>query len=126
MSMETLVYTALKGLVSNRVYRDIAPDTVTELPRITFQQITGSPINFLDNATTPVTITRVRVQVSVWHSSRDACMALSRQVREALRAVAALQTHVETEAMAVLEPNGIGPSRHLYGAHQDYSFCTDD
>jgi len=125
VSVETQIYSALKTLVSNRVYRDIAPATVTTLPRITFQQVGGMPFQFLENNTTPA-ISNARIQVNVWHARRDDAMALMKLARNALKSTAALHTTILTEAVAVLEPGANADGSHLYGAMQDFSFWTDD
>jgi hypothetical protein len=118
MSVEVDIYSCLKSLVGNRVYRDIAPQTVTELPRITFQTVGGASTNFLDSATIP-SKRNARVQVNVWHSRRDDANALARQVEEALRAYTALQTTVLSGFVAVYEEE-----TKLFGTMQDYSFWS--
>lgn len=115
MTIETQLFTALKGLVNNRVYRDLAPVTVTDLPRITFQAVGGDAINYLDSATIP-NKHFCRVQVNVWHNQRDAANALARQVADTLRAYTALQTTVLGEFVAVYEDD-----TKLYGTIQDFS-----
>lgn len=118
MSVETQIYTALKSLVSNRVYRDITPKDVTALPRITFQQVGGTSINFVDSATIP-SKHNARVQVNVWHNRRDDANALAIQVADALRAYTDLRTTVLGEFVAVHEPD-----TGLFGTMQDFSFWT--
>lgn len=119
MSVETQIYTALKNLVSNRVYRDIAPPEVTTLPRITFQQVGGDAINFLSGDRPSKKW--ARVQVNVWGSRRDDVMALARQVEDTLRGTVALGTTVMGAPIAVYEND-----TRLYGSHQDFSFSYDD
>lgn len=116
MTIESSVYTALKALVANRVYRDIAPQTVTDLPRITFQTVAGQAINFMDTATIP-TKRNARVQVNVWHTRRDEANVLARQVEDALRAYTPLNTTVMTGLVSVYEED-----TKLYGTRQDFSF----
>lgn len=118
MSVESSIFAALKSLVSNRVYRDIAPPTVTDLPRITFQQVGGSSINFVDSATIP-SKHNSRVQINVWHSRRDEANALAILVADTLRAYTALNTTVLSEHVAVYEEE-----TKLYGTIQDFSFWT--
>ncbi len=114
MTVEADLYTALKSLVGNRVYRDIAPQTVTDLPRITFQQIGGQALNFVD-PTVP-TKKNARFQVNVWAADRDAAAALSRQVEDALRVAVGLQTSVLAAPVAMYEED-----TKLYGTRQDFS-----
>jgi len=119
VSLETSIYTALKGLVSNRVYRDIAPADVDDLPRITFQQVGGEAINFMD-PTVP-SKKNARVQINCWADRRDTVMTLARDVEDTLRAVTSLAPTVLGAAVAVYEDE-VG----LYGSMQDFSFWYTD
>jgi hypothetical protein len=114
MTVETDIFTALKSLVADRVYRDIAPQTVTALPRITFQQVGGEAVNFVD-PTVP-SKKNARFQINCWAADRDAAALLSRQAEDALRVYVALQTTVLAAPVAVHEPE-LG----LYGTRQDFS-----
>jgi hypothetical protein len=116
MTVENSIFAALKTLVSNRVYRDIAPQSVTALPRITFQQVGGDALNFVDSATVP-SQKNGRFQVNVWAADRDSAATLARQVEDALRAYAALQTTVLGAPVAEYEEE-----TKLYGTRQDFSF----
>ena len=117
MTVEADLFTALKGLVSNHVYRDIAPADVTALPRITFQQVGGTSVNFVDQ--TAPSKRNCRMQVNVWDATRDTANALARAVEDALRAASALQTTVLGEFVAVYEEE-----TRLYGTQQDFSFWS--
>lgn len=119
MSLETTLYTALKSLVSNRVYRDIAPADVSALPRITFQQVGGDAINFLSGE--KPSKKWARVQVNCWDDRRDDVMALARQVEDTLRATISLGTTVLGAPIAVYERE-----TRLYGSIQDFSVAYDD
>lgn len=116
MSLETLLFASLSSLVDRRVYRDLAPEKMTTLPRITFQQVGGASVNFLDSSTIP-SKNNARMQINCWHDQRDACNALAREVANTLRAVAALHTTVLNEPIAVYEEK-----TRLYGTIQDFSF----
>jgi hypothetical protein len=118
MTVETDIFTALKGLVSDRVYRDIAPQTVTDLPRITFQQVGGESINCFD--TFVPNKKNGRFQINVWGADRDSVAVLARQVEDTLRVYAALQTTVMGEPVALYEPE-----TRLYGTRQDFSVWFD-
>jgi len=119
VTVETSIYTALKSLVGNRVYRDIAPDTLTnaDLPRITFQQISGTAVNFLEPSVP--SMKNARFQINCWDDRRDDVMSLARQVEDALRVYTALQTTVLGAAVAVYEED-----TKLFGSIQDFSFWT--
>lgn len=118
MTVESDLYDALKGLVANRVYPDVAPD-LTVRPYIVFQQVGGSAINFLDS--TVPSKKNMRMQVSVWADTRTAAAGLSRQVEDALRAVAPLQTTVLGAPVATYEAD-----TKLRGTRQDFSFYFTD
>lgn len=113
MSLETALFDALKGLVSNRVYPDVAPEGAAR-PYITYQQVGGAGVNFLD-PTVP-SKKNARIQVNVWADTRMAAGDLSRQVEDALRTTVALQTTVLSAAVALHEPE-----TKLRGTRQDFS-----
>ncbi len=115
MQIEAELFAALKSLVANRVYRDVAPANVTATPWITFQQVGGAPVNFVD-PTIP-SMKNGRFQVNVWAASRDEAAALQRQVEDALRAATQLRPTVLTGAVAIYEED-----TNLYGTRQDFSF----
>jgi hypothetical protein len=118
MTVEAAIFVTLKALVANRVYRDLAPQTVTALPRITFQQVGGQAINFL--AGVPSKKNAV-FQINVWAATRDAAAALSRQVEDAMRGAATVQVSVNAAPVAVWEPD-----TELYGTRQDFSIWYDN
>lgn len=115
MSVEAQIFAALSALVGGRVYRDVAPQTVTALPRITFQQVGGRAINFVDGSTVPDK-KNARFQINVWAYDRDSAAALSRSVEDALRTYAALQTTVLDAPVGLYEQE-----TGLYGTRQDFS-----
>ncbi len=114
MSVEIALFNALKSLVANRVYPDIAPE-LTKLPFITFQQIGGQSLNFL-NAALPGK-RNSRFQVNVWADSRLDAADLARKIDETVRQVSELQTTVQSEPVALYEPE-----TQRYGTRQDFSF----
>jgi hypothetical protein len=114
MTVEDQIFDALKGLVSNRVYPDVARGVVAR-PYITYQQIGGEGINFVD-PTIP-SKKHGRFQINVWADTRPAAAALARQIEDTLRVTTALQTTVLGAPIAVYEPD-----TDLYGTIQDFSF----
>lgn len=114
MTIEATLFTTLKTLVANRVYPDVAP-VGTVRPYLTYQQVGGAAVNFLD-PTVP-SKKRFRFQVNVWGDTRSQVAALAIQVEDALRAVTALQTTVEGAPIASYEPE-----TNLRGSVQDFSF----
>ena len=116
MTVEADIYNALKSLTANRVYRDVAPDSVTALPRITFQQVGGQSVNFLE--TTAPSRKNARFQVNAWGADRDSVAVLSRQIENAMRVILAT---VLAAPVAVYEYE-----TKLYGTHQDFSIWHTD
>jgi hypothetical protein len=115
VSVESLIYNTLRGLVANRVYQDITPPDVTALPRITYQQVGGRAISFLESGVP--SLKNGRFQVNVWGATRLQAAALSRQVEDALVLATALQTTPLGAPVAEYESE-----TKLYGTRQDFSF----
>jgi Protein of unknown function (DUF3168) len=113
MSIETSLYDTLKSLVNNRVYPDIAPEKTT-LPYITYQQVGGDSINFLNQAIPSKH--NARVQINVWACTRQAASQLALQVEQATRLSSALDTTVLGAFVSTYDE----PS-NLYGTRQDFS-----
>ena len=116
MSMESLVYAALGGLVDGEVYPDFAPEGVPR-PFITFQAVGGNPINFLTGDVPDKE--RSRVQVSVWAATRLEASDIGKQAENTLRVVAGLQTTVLTGRIATFDED-----TELRGTMQDFEFFT--
>lgn len=114
MSVEGDIFSALTGLVSGHVYPDVAPQAVTTLPRITYQQVGGDAVNFLE-PTIPSKKNQ-RFQVNGWAVNRLAAATLGRQIEDTLRVVPGLQVTVLGAPVAVYEVE-----TGLYGTHQDFS-----
>lgn len=114
MSVEATIFNALKHLVANRVYPDIAPESVKR-PYITFQQVGGRAVNFL-SAELPDQ-RNSRFQCNVWAASRTEAAQIAQQVDATLRQVNALHTTVLNEPVATMEAE-----TKLYGTRQDFSF----
>lgn len=114
MTIEADLFNALKTLVSNRVYPDIAPVSTVK-PYITYQQVGGQGVNFMD----PLAPSKknARFQINVWATTRNAVSVLSRQVEDALRTTTGLQTTVLAAPVATYEAE-----TELYGTRQDFSF----
>lgn len=113
MTAETLLFDALKTLVANRVYPDLAP-LGSVRPYITFQQVGGASVNFID-ATVP-SKSNARFQINVWANTRAAAALLAGQVEQALRTTVALQTTVLGQPVATYEADTL-----LFGTRQDFS-----
>ncbi|MDC8756260.1 DUF3168 domain-containing protein [Janthinobacterium fluminis] len=114
MILEPQIVDALKTMVAGRVYPDVAAEGAAA-PYITYQQVGGDAINFVEG-TSPGT-ENARVQVNVWAPSRLVASALGRQIEDALRAASALQTTVLGARVATYDTE-----TKLRGTRQDFSF----
>lgn len=116
MTTESLIFDALKTLASNRIYPDLAP-IGTVRPYVTFQQVGGQSVNFID-PTIPDK-SNGRFQLNVWADTRAAAALLAKQVEAALRSAAVLQTTVLGQPVSSYEADTL-----LFGSMQDFSFWT--
>jgi hypothetical protein len=113
LSLESDLFDALKGLVGNRVYPDVAPQGVAR-PYIVYQQVGGRAVNFVD-PTVP-SKKNARIQVAAWADTRAAASALGRQIEDTLRAAAALQITVLGAPVATYDEE-----TKFRGTRQDFS-----
>lgn len=113
---EQTLFTTLSPLVSGRVYPDLAEFT-TEKPYITYQQVGGRPINYIEAI--PSDKKHVRLQINVWATTRLEAMMLIRNIEDTL--VQSMQATVESAPVAEYEP-----AIQLRGARQDFSFMFKD
>lgn len=113
--IETLVFQALTGLVSGRVYPDIAP-TNTPRPYITYQQVGGDPVAYVGKELSDNQ--HALVQFNTWADTRLEASALCRQIEAALVQATAFEARPESGLIAQHEPDLTPPG---YGARQDFS-----
>jgi hypothetical protein len=118
MNIEATVYATLQGLVSGRMYPDVAPEA-TLRPYLTYQKVGGAAVNFLDQA--PPGTSNARIQVNVWADTRGSAAALARIIEDTLRAAPGLRVTVEGGPVSIYEPD-----TKLRGSMQDFSFWTPD
>lgn len=116
MGFEAEIYNTLKGLVSNRIFPDVAP-TATTRPYITWQKIGGKSINFLDNSIQSQH--HSRVQINVWADSRLSANTIAKQVEDALKQASNIYAAPEAEPMSDYDPD-----MNLYGTIQDFSIFS--
>lgn len=117
MSAEAAIVPLLTGLVSGRIYPDVAPSGAG-LPRIVYQQVGGQSINYTEG--TLPDKEHARVQIVCWAATRLAAVNLAKQVEAALRAGTAIQA----------EPIGARVSDYeadtqLYGTRQDFHILAN-
>ena len=116
MSMESDLNNLLKGLVSNRIYPDVAPLAVAH-PYITWQGVGGQSIRFLDN--TAGDKRNTRLQINVWATTRSGANSLIRQIEDVLCAATVFV------ATPLGEPvNDYDGETKTYGAMQDFSIFS--
>lgn len=106
---------ALNSLVADQVYYDNAPQG-TPLPYITLQQVGGSPVQYLDNATLQ---DKVRIQVDVFAADRAAANGIMTSVRNVLAAEPFL-------AAAIGSPvSGYEPTVQTFRRSCDFTLMAD-
>lgn len=111
MSIEVDLAAVIGPFVDDRVFPDEAPAD-TPVPYVTYQQIGGPPINYLEGAPQEEI---GRFQINVWDDDREKANAVLRSIRTALCA-APLWATIMTGLLARKEP-----LTKLYGAQQDFS-----
>lgn len=113
MSLDARVGPVLRALVaSSRAYPDVPPPDVVP-PYITWQQVGGQAVNFVDTAT-PVGKRNARVQVEAWTDRRSTASTLMATAEDALKAQ--VQAFALGAAVSLHEPD-----LKLYGSRQDFS-----
>ena len=109
---ESNIVTVLGALVSNRVYPDVAPLNAV-LPFITYQQVGGQAVNYLEAASSDKK--NARIQVNVWAATRAQAKTLIRQVEDEM---------VKNPILAYVEGAAIDrydEQTKQYGDIQDFS-----
>lgn len=113
MTVESDIYTALKVLVSNRCFPDVAPIS-TVRPYITYTQIGGEAIGYMEN--TVPDGKHGRFQVNVWADTRASASSTMLAVEAALIQATAFS------ARPVSAPSSdYDHDMNLYGSMQDFS-----
>lgn len=114
MTVEADIFAALTGLVSGRVYPDVAPAGVAR-PYLVYQKVGGEVIEPLDGSL-PSKFNG-RYQVAAWGISRATIAALILQVEAAMVALGArpIGSSVSDYELDTL----------LYGSRQDFSIWAD-
>jgi len=111
---ESQLNTALVAIVP-RVFPDVAPEG-TAMPYCTWQQIGGTPVNFMSESSYKK---NARIQINVWSKTRKEAMTLIRQIEDAM-VLAPLYGFVESGATATMDED-----TKLRGAMQDFSFWIE-
>ena len=116
MSAEAAIFPLLTGLVSGRIYPDVALSGAG-LPRIVYQQVGGKTINYTEG--TLPDKENARMQVVCWASTRMAAINLMKQVEAAILAAPVIQASAIGARIS-----GYEPDTKLYSSHQDFSIWS--
>lgn len=118
MTVEADIKTALAALVApGSVYPDLAPIDAPR-PYITYQQVGGVPVVFLEHAMPSKK--NGSYQINVWAENRAAAKALILQVESAMVLATAFQADAKSGVIDTYEPD-----TKLYGSQQDFSVWSD-
>lgn len=117
MTVETDIKTLLNSLVSSRVFPDVAPND-TARPYITYTQVSGRAVSFMDN--TLPSKKHGRFQVNVWSATRMEAASIILAVEAAFAGATAFQASAEAAAEYEYED-----TLEYYGARQDFSVWSN-
>ena len=117
MSVESDIFNTLRGLVADRVFPDVAPFN-TPRPYITYQQVGGEALSFVENDVPSKK--HARFQISVWANTRAEASALVLQVEQAMLTASAFQARPLGAPIAAYDDD-----TDVRGAHQDFSVWSD-
>lgn len=113
MTVETSIYTALKGLVGNRCFPDVAPLNTVK-PFLTYIQIGGEALTYLENAV-PSKQNGV-FQVDCYADTRSATAALALAVESAMVTATSFQARPIGAPAARYDSDSL-----IYSSTQDFS-----
>lgn len=116
MSIEAALFQALRGLVSGRVYPDLAPESAPR-PYITYQQVGGDVVNFVEG--TIPSKRNARMQINVWADTRLEASAMGGAVEDVLRTLIAFQATILGAAVSTYDDE-----TGLRGTRQDFSLWS--
>jgi hypothetical protein len=111
MPLEADLFDVLKAVVP-RVYPDLA-DPMPPRPFVTYQQVGGETVEYLDNAAPG--LRNARVQVNVWAATRLEANTKARAIEDALRGAGAFQARPAGALVADYDV-----TTKVYGARQDF------
>ena len=116
MSLESQLFTVLQA-VCPRTFPDFAP-TSTARPYVTYQQIGGDAVNFVDRLVPNKR--NARVQVNVWANSRADAVTTMQAVEDAIRMSTVFQGEPESAMSADFDADF-----PVYSAMQDFNIWAD-
>lgn len=113
MTIEADIFTALKGLVTNRCFPDFAPLS-TVRPYITYVQIGGEALSYTDDTLPDGKYGRF--QVNVWGDTRASVSALMPQVEAAMIQATTFQARPVSAPSSDYDHDSL-----VYGSMQDFN-----
>lgn len=116
MSLESQLFTVLQA-VCPRTFPDFAPTNTTR-PYVTYQQIGGEAINFVDRLVPSKR--NARVQVNVWANSRADAVTTMQAIEDAIRMSTVFQGEPESAMSADFDADF-----PVYSAMQDFNIWAD-
>lgn len=120
MSFEAVIGERLRGLCAGRVWPDFRPPGVSQtLPFVTWQQVGGQVISFLEGGHPGMR--NARIQVNTWDGTRLGANNLMRAIEVEILGTPALQATAIGALTATYDP-----AVKLYGARQDFSVWLAD
>jgi len=117
MTVEADIYNSVKSLVGNRVYPDVAP-AGAQLPYITYQQVGGDAVSFLERAMPSKK--HGEFQINVWCATRLEAASLILQIEAAIALSTAFQAEAKMAPIA-----GYSEEANVYGYFQHFSIWSD-
>lgn len=108
---------ALIRAVCPRVSPDFAP-TNTARPYVTFQQVGGQALDFVDN--TVPSIENAEIQINVWADSRLEAKGLMKLIEAALIVATTVQARPLSACVSDFDAD-----MNVYGSRQDFNCWAD-
>ena len=116
MSLESNLYTVLSA-VCPRTFPDVAPFATTR-PYVTYQQIGGDPVNFVDRVVPNKR--NARVQINVWADTRASAVATMQAIEDAVRMSVLFQGEPESAMTSDYDHDNL-----VFGSMQDFTIWSD-
>ena len=116
MSLESQLFTVLQA-VCPRTYPDFAPAT-TVRPYVTYQQIGGEAVNFVDRLVPNKR--NARMQINVWADTRASATTTMQAIEDAIRMSTVFQAEPESAMHCDFDAD-----MPVYAAMQDYNIWAD-
>lgn len=116
MSLESQLYSTIFA-VCPRVFPDFAP-TDTTRPYVTYQQIGGAAVNFVDRVVPNKR--NARMQINVWADTRISAFATLQAIEDAIRMTTVFQGEPESAPTSDFDAD-----IPVYASRQDFTIWAD-